>query len=142
MIKFLKIVLINLTNLIHLPGFYIMICIWTVLLRALGIGWENESWRFVLSRVLPSSYELLFLYGTVLLGGFYTVLIALDIVCLGLLGMKVREMLIVEWLLISAPFFYWAFERQYWLWIGLSVSFLGTQLARKSIVDRVLHLTP
>lgn len=141
MIRLLKIILTSLTNLIHLLGFYITICIWTILLRVLGLGWGNESWHFVWNNVLPSTYGLLFMYGPIMISGFYTVLIALDIICFELLSMKVKEVLVAEWLLISIPFFYWAVERQYWLWIALSISFLGTQLIRKSTVSKVLNLT-
>ena len=137
MTKVLKIIL---TNLVHLLGFYVTICLFTILSWALGLSWENESWHFVLNNIFLSTNGLMFGYGPMVIGGFYTVLIVLDIICFGLLSMNAKEALIAEWLLISIPFFYWAFEHHYWLWITLSLSFLGTQLARKTAINSILNI--
>lgn len=136
MIRLFKILL---TNSVHLPVFYVVIGLSGLFLKTLGLTEPNVSWNFVLANTFSSTYELLFLYGRWLILGFYSTLIVLDIICFGLLKMRVIELLLSEWFLLSIPFIYWAYERQYWLWIILCLAFSGTQLIRRSMINKVLN---
>lgn len=144
LLHLMKLLKILLTNWVHLPGFYIVIYLSGLLFKALGLAWQGVSWDFILDNSFSSTYGLLFLYGRWLVIGFYTILIALDIICFVMLfkfsNVRVKEILTAEWILISIPFIYWAFKHQYWLWIMLCLAFLCTQQFRKSVINKVLNL--
>ena len=127
-----------LTNWIHLVGFYIMTYLSLIFFKALGIDSENDTWETILF-LSPLTIPILFLlYGPVIIGGFYAVVIGLDFICFNLIKMKVWKILVLEWLLIIPFFINWAFENKYWLWLTLCLSFLITQFIRKRQIEKLI----
>ena len=126
------------TNWIHLVGFYITTFLASIIFKATGLSGESATWMDDLSRMPSSILSLFFLYGRVLIGGFYVALITLDIVCFRFTKLSVWKIILLEWIVIIPLFIIWAFEYKYWLWIFLSFSFLITQLLRKTKIERFL----
>ncbi|PMD88026.1 hypothetical protein BWI97_25490, partial [Siphonobacter sp. BAB-5405] len=53
--------------------------------------------------------------------------------------LSVLKAVLLEWLLLSLPFFYWALKYDYWLWFILSLSFLVTQIIKKIKIEKLLN---
>jgi hypothetical protein len=125
------------TNWLHLLGFYI--CIEAVMLfQAVNNFMEEKSWTNFAVEAIWWAPFLIFTYGLMFLISFYGILIFLDIICIKVFKMSAFHMVVAEWLIISPVFIYWAFDNQYWLWIALVISFLGTQFIRSKKIDRWL----
>lgn len=127
---------IILTNWIHLLGFYAMAYLSLICFKALGMDSENDTWEMILS---PLSILVVFLtYGPVIIGGFYAVIIGLDVLCFNLLKTQAWKILVLEWLLVIPFFVKWAFEYKFWIWLPLCLSFLVTQFVRRKPIERLL----
>jgi hypothetical protein len=61
---------------------------------------------------------------------FHILNILLDLIAFCFKKLKVIQIMILEWVVITPPFIYWAFKYEYWLWLVLATSFLCTQLIR------------
>lgn len=124
------------TNWVHLLGFYTSTYIFNIILKLIGIE-RYRSWEKTLFFDLFFGVPLLlFTYGLIFLLSFYCLVIILDIIMFKLTNLKVIQILVIELLIIIAPFIYWAFQEEYWLWICLSISFLCTQYIRKKWLDK------
>lgn len=122
------------TNWIHLVGFYLM----TYLTIVVGSIFDpTEGWDPVILTGFVAAFLLFVVYGSVIVGWFYLAIILLDVACLTWTNKWRKEILILEWIIISIPFVYWAFEYEYWLWIALSVSLLTTQMIRLRMIKKV-----
>jgi hypothetical protein len=117
------------TNWIHLVGFYITTYLSLILFKLIGLE-TSDSWESLLLTSIFSILLLFIIYGPMIIGGFYSAIFIMDIVAFSWTNNWRREILIIEWIIISIPFIYWAFENEYWLWITLSVSLLTTQMVR------------
>lgn len=128
------------TNWIHIVGFYLT----TYLTLVIGSFFDpTEGWEPIILTGFVAALLLFAVYGYVIIGWFYLAIVVLDIIGFTLTSKWRKEILIVEWVIISTPFIYWAFEYEYWLWITLSVSLLTTQMMRlkqiKKIEDNALR---
>lgn len=129
---------ILLTNWIHLLGFYMATYFSLILFKLFGLeGAENESWSETLLTSILAIPLLFMLYGPIIIGGFYTAILVLDIVGFNLKSTNTLLILILQWIIISAPFVMWASEYEYWLWLALIMSFLITQLIRKKKIEKI-----
>jgi hypothetical protein len=134
--KSLKVIL---TNWVHIVGFYVTTCLTIVLFKATGLSNESESWTKDLLILPLSTLEVFLIYGPIIIGCFYGVLIILDILGLIVAKFDVRKVLLFECILLIPQFIVWAFQYRYWLWISLSLSFIITQFIRKAKLDKVLQ---
>jgi hypothetical protein len=129
------------TNWIHLLGFYVTTHLTVVLFQITKSAYAtDDGWIEMLSLSFLSVPLVFFTYGLVFLIGFYGVILVLDSIGFSLDKLKIRQVLILEWVIISLPFIIWAFEYEYWLWISLSISFLITQLIREKRIKRILNI--
>jgi hypothetical protein len=132
-----KILRTIMTNWIHLVGFYLM----TYLTIVVGSIFDpTEGWDPIILTGFVAALLLFVVYGYVIVGWFYLAIILLDVACLIWTTKWRKEILILEWIIISIPFVYWAFEYEYWLWITLSVSLLTTQMIRLRMIKKVVEL--
>jgi hypothetical protein len=131
----LKIVL---TNWIHLLGFYAMSYLSLIFFKAIGLDSRNDTWETVLFLYPLTIAESFFLYGPIIIGGFYAVVIWLDVLCFNLLKTQPWKILVLEWLLVIPFFIKWAFEYKFWIWFPLCLSFLTTQFIRRRPIERLL----
>ncbi|SNC77541.1 hypothetical protein SAMN06265337_4129 [Hymenobacter gelipurpurascens] len=107
--------------------------------KVFGIGSEHETWESVLLESLLTIPLLFLLYGPLIIGGFYAVLIGLDVLCFTVTRLPLWRVLLLEWLLIVPIFIWWAFVYHYWLWLALALSFLLTQWMRIPKIARILQ---
>ncbi len=125
------------TNWIHIVGFYFA----TYLTIVIGSIFDpTEGWEPIILTGFVAALLLFFVYGYVIVGWFYLVIVGMYIVAFSWKNKRTRQTLIIEWIIISAPFIYWAFEFQYWLWIVLSISLLITQMLRLKRIKKIRSL--
>jgi hypothetical protein len=125
------------TNWIHLLGFYITIYLSFIIFKIIGLG-DDYEWDILLGFGFVSAGILMLGYGLKILGYFVLAIVAMDIGSFSWGNKRPRETLILQWIIISVPFIYWAFYYEYWLWITLSISLLTTQLVRAKGIDSLI----
>jgi hypothetical protein len=121
------------TNWTHLVGFYLTTYLSFILFKIIGLGddyeWDTLWFGFI------SAGLLFIVYGLDILGYFILTILTMDIISFSWTNKWIKETLIIQWIIISTPFIYWAFEYQYWLWITLSISLLITQMIRRKKIE-------
>ena len=123
------------SNWVHLVGIYFCIEAMMIFYGAEHLL-DTGNFNLFLFTIIVSAPLLMFTYGLMSLGGFYLVLLLLDILLFTTVKGKTLTIVIIEWLLISPIFIYWAVTYQYWLWLGLVLTFLITQWIRARKIDR------
>lgn len=122
------------TNWIHVVGFYLM----TYLSIVIGSFFDpTEDWEPIILTGFFAALLLFVVYGYIILGWFYLAIVLLDVAFFTCTSKWRKEILMVEWVIISMPFVYWAFEYEYWLWITLSASLVATQMIRLGMIRKV-----
>jgi hypothetical protein len=123
------------TNWTHLVGFYLTTYLSFILFKIIGLGddyeWDTLWFGFI------SAGLLFMVYGLDILGYFILTILTMDIISFSWTNKWIKETLIIQWIIISTPFIYWAFEYQYWLWITLSISLLITQMIRRNKIETI-----
>jgi hypothetical protein len=127
---------IILTNWIHLPGFYITTYLSLIFFKLIGIE-TTDSWHSILLVSIFTILLLFMIYGPLIILGFFGAIMLMDILAFSWANKWPKKILIIEWVIISVPFIYWAFEHEYWLWITLSLSLLTTQLMRLKRIKEI-----
>jgi len=116
-------------NWIHLAGFYC--CIEIMMIAFAGTElMHSHDWKNFFLSVLILAPILMFAYGLIVLIPFLVVIVLLDVILLSTINRSLLFIGLVEWVLISPIFVYWAVQNDYWLWFALIFSFLVTQLIR------------
>lgn len=77
------------------------------------------------------------IYGLIPIVIFLIIICVLDTVCFLRKTDAIILLLLFEWIVISIKPGLWAFDYQYWLWIGLSMSFLVTQYFRNKQIKKI-----
>jgi hypothetical protein len=123
------------TNWTHLVGFYLTTYLSFILFKIIGLGddyeWDTLWFGFI------SAGLLFIVYGLDILGYFILTIMTMDIISFSWTNKWIKETLLIQWIIISTPFIYWAFEYQYWLWITLSISLLITQMIRRKEIETI-----
>lgn len=119
------------TNWIHLLGFYVTSYLYVVFAKLIGFDSAYDDWSTTIFYNLLGVLILLFTYGLVIIIGFYVILLLLDLLLFQFKGLRLIQIVLIEWIIIIPPFIYWAFKEDYWLWLALVGSLLGTQLIRR-----------
>ena len=119
------------TNWIHLLGYYITCYFYGVLAKLIGFDVDYDDWSTTIFFNLIGILLLLFTYGLVIILGFYIIILILDLLLFQFKGLRLIQIVLIEWCIIIPPFIYWAFKEDYWLWLALVASLLGTQLIRR-----------
>ncbi len=136
-----KISAIIFSNWVHIVGFYISAYLSGIIFKIIGL--ENErSWSEVIIYDIFFILLSFFLYGILIVLAFYIVIVILDIILFTRNFKWFKQKFILEWLIVSTPFIYWAFKYEFWLWVSLSISFFITQMIRfkmnRNILDNSL----
>jgi hypothetical protein len=116
-------------------GFYLTTYLSFILFKIIGLG-DDYEW-YTLWFGFISAGLLFIVYGIDILGYFLLTILTLDIISFSWTNKWIKETLIIQWIIISTPFIYWAFEYQYWLWITLSISLLITQMIRRKKIETI-----
>ncbi|RNI30025.1 hypothetical protein EFA69_10915 [Rufibacter immobilis] len=123
------------SNWVNVLGLVITVYLFTFLMMFV-ISPEQDNDR--MSIWLGGTLILIFGYGFIVWLGFLTAIILLDIFLIVPSRIRLKEKLLLEWLIIILPFIYWAFEYDYWLWLMLATSFLITQIIRKNKIESII----
>ena len=127
------------TNWIHLVGFYVTTYLSLILFKLVGLeGSENDYWDVLLFLSLLTIPLLFFTYVLIIIASFFGAILLLDSIGFNLKIQRTRLILIFQWIIITPPFIFWAFEYEYWLWLSLCLSFLVTQLIREKTINKIL----
>jgi len=123
------------TNWTHLVGFYLTTYLSFILFKIIGLG-DDYEWDILWFGFISAGL-LFIVYGLNILGYFVLAIATMDIISFCWSNKWTKETLIIQWIIISTPFTFWAFEYEYWLWITLSISFLITQMIRRRGIENI-----
>ena len=116
-------------NWLHLVGFYCCVEIMMIAFAIIEVT-QYHDWKAFFLSVSISTLLLIFTYGLIVLVPFYVVIILLDVILLSTVKKSLLFIVLLEWVLISPIFVYWAVQYKYWLWFALIFSLLVTQIIR------------
>jgi hypothetical protein len=122
------------TNWINIVGVFATLFIYTTIS---GLIDPNVSRNFL--QAIIASLIGLVLYGLIFWIGFILSLTILDFILIIPNQKSLKSKLLVEWLIISSPFIFWAikYEEQRLLYLLAIVTFLITQLLRLKLILKV-----
>ncbi|SDX69575.1 hypothetical protein SAMN05444410_1284 [Hydrobacter penzbergensis] len=119
------------TNWINIVGVFIAVFLYAI---ALNLMDENAS-RNMLQSVF-ASLILVFGYGIIFWGLLIVSLIVLDLLLFIRSQNNLKAKLVIEWLIISSPFVYWAIRYKEWIFVAAIVALLITQLLREKKIQK------
>ena len=119
------------TNWINLVGVFIAAFVYAIVLN---INDTNVS-RSVFQSFLPALI-LVCLYGILSWILFMVLLVVLDLIFIVKDQTNLTVKLLIEWLIISSPFIYWAVRYREWVFVAAITAFLITQLIRQKRIIR------
>ena len=114
------------TNWITVLGIFTMVFLYAIYLNVTDI---NVS-RNIFQSILPALI-LVVLYGALFWLLFLALLVLLDIFFVAKVKIDLRVRLLIEWVIVSIPFIYWAIRYRQWIFIVAVSAFLVTQLLRE-----------
>lgn len=123
------------TNWINIAGVFTVLFLYTTIY---GLVDPNVS-RNIFQAIIASLIGLC-LYGLMFWAGFLIVITILDSVLIIPNSKNLKIKLMIEWVVISCPFIYWAiiYDDQRWLYIVAIITFLITQLLREKYIAKAL----
>jgi len=124
------------TNWINITGIFIVLFLFTTTFNLLDSNVSRNLFQAIIASLI-----LIFLYGIFFLIGFILVLTILDLIIIVRNQSNLRLKLLLEWIIISAPFVYWAiiYERQRYIFLVAIITFLITQLLREKLINKAIH---
>lgn len=127
---------ILLTNRINFLGVLIVLFIYSILYNSIiDDGVTRNFFQSIFASLI-----LICLYGLVFWIGFLGALIVLDLILIVPNQKKLKLKLFIEWLIISAPFVYWAviYKEQKWFYVFALTAFLITQSLREKLINKLV----
>jgi hypothetical protein len=121
------------TNWINVIGVLITVFLYTVILDLIDLETSNNFFQAVFSGLV-----LILLYGVVFWLLFIVSLIVFDILFIVKNQSNLKLKLLSEWIILSAPFFYWVIKYREWIFLIAIISFLITQLFREKMIEKAL----
>ncbi|MBN8721250.1 MAG: hypothetical protein J0H85_17510 [Sediminibacterium magnilacihabitans] len=119
------------TNWINIVGVFIAVFLYAIVLNLID---ENAS-RNMFQSVF-ASLILVFGYGIIFWGLLIVSLIVLDLLLFIRSQNNLKAKLVIEWLIISSPFVYWAIRYKEWIFVAAIVALLITQLLREKKIQK------
>lgn len=123
---------IILTNWVNILGVFLTVFCFTL--------FENMLDESLSYNLLPSAFSALILvclYGMMFWAYFLLSLIILDLLLIAK-RKNLITMLLVEWLIIAAPFTYGILIYKQWIFLVAIIAFLITQLMRKRLIVKII----
>jgi len=114
------------TNWINLIGVFIAVFIYAIFLN---LNDTNVS-RNLFQSILPALI-LVCLYGILFWALFILLLVGLDLIFIVKDQTNLTAKLLIEWLIISGPFIYWAVRYREWIFVVAIIALLITQFIRQ-----------
>jgi hypothetical protein len=122
------------TNWITVLGIFTMVFLYAIYLNVTDI---NVS-RNIFQSILPALI-LVVLYGALFWLLFLALLVLLDIFFVAKVKIDLRVRLLIEWVIVSIPFIYWAIRYRQWIFIVAVFAFLVTQLLREKSLRQIFN---
>lgn len=114
------------TNWINLIGVFIAVFIYAIVLN---LNDTNVS-RNLFQSILPALI-LVCMYGILFWALFILLLVVLDLIFIVRDQTNLTAKLLIEWLIISSPFIYWAVRYREWIFVVAIIALLVTQFIRQ-----------
>jgi hypothetical protein len=114
------------TNWINLIGVFIAVFIYAIFLN---LNDTNVS-RNLFQSILPALI-LVCLYGILFWALFILLLVVLDLIFIVRDQTNLTAKLLIEWLITSSPFIYWAVRYREWIFVAAIIALLITQFIRQ-----------
>ena len=121
------------TNWINLVGVFIAVLAYATAANVFGASGPGNFGLAMLG-----SLVLICLYGWMLWLLFTLLLAVLDLIFIVRAKSNITGWLIIEWLIVSAPFIYWTVKYGEPVFIAASVGLLAAQMIRKKYLRRYL----
>jgi len=123
------------TNWINLIGVFIAVFIYAIFLN---LNDTNVS-RNLFQSILPALI-LVCLYGILFWALFILLLVGLDLIFIVKDQTNLTAKLLIEWLIISSPFIYWAVRYREWIFVVAIIPLLITQSIRQKRIRSYLQV--
>ena len=125
---------ILLTNWINLLGVFIAVFLYSVIYNI----YDTTVLRNIFQSVF-AAFILVFLYGIIFWLIYICALIAFDLLFIVKDQNNLKLKLLIEWLLVSVPFIYWALKYNQYIFLFGMIGFLITQLIRQNLILKLIH---
>jgi hypothetical protein len=93
--------------------------------------------RNIFQSILPALI-LVVLYGALFWLLFLALLILFDIFFVAKVKVDLRLKLLIEWVIVSIPFVFWALKYKQWIFIAAVFAFFITQLLREKSLRQII----
>jgi hypothetical protein len=119
------------TNWINILGVFIAVFIYAMVLNITDENISRNLFQSVFAALI-----LIVGYGIMFWGMFIVALVVFDLLVLGNKdNLKIK--LLIEFLIISIPFVYWAFKYHEWIFVVAIIAFLISQLVREKRISEI-----
>ena len=121
------------TNWINLVGVFIAVFIYAIVLNLTDINVSRNLFQSILPALI-----LVCLYGVLFWALFILLLVVLDLIFIVKDQTNLTAKLLIEWLIISSPFIYWAIRYREWIFVAAILALLITQFIRQKRIKASL----
>jgi heme exporter protein D len=117
------------TNWVNLLGVFLAVFLYAVILNLSNVNLSYNIFQSILAALISVCG-----YGMMFWVSFAISLIVVDILLILRNRNHLKQKLLIEWLLISAPFIYWTIEYREWIFAVAIIAFLCSQLFRERFI--------
>jgi hypothetical protein len=114
------------TNWINLLGVFIAVFLYAIFLNLTDTNVSRNLFQSILPALM-----LVCLYGILFWALFIILLVVFDLLFIVKDQRNLTVKLLIEWLIISSPFIYWAARYREWIFVAAIMALLITQFIRK-----------
>jgi hypothetical protein len=119
------------TNWINIVGVLGSVFLYSVISNFTDSNTSQNIFQAIFSGLI-----LILFYGVTFWVLFIVSLIIFDLLFIVTNQSNLKIKLLLEWLLLSTPFIYWAFKYSEWIFLVAIISFLFTQLYRRKMIEK------
>lgn len=120
------------TNWINIIGVFLAVFISAFILNLNDINVSRTLFQAIVSSLI-----LVCFYGIMFWGLLIISLVILDFLLIVKNANNLKVKLLLEWLIVSAPFIYWTVRYNEWIFLTGIIALLVTQLLRERIIKKV-----
>jgi hypothetical protein len=119
------------TNWINIVGVLGSVFLYSVISNFTDSNTSQNIFQAIFSGLI-----LILFYGVTFWVLFIVSLIIFDLLFIVTNQSNLKIKLLLEWLLLSTPFIYWAIKYSEWIFLVAIISFLFTQLYRRKMIEK------
>jgi hypothetical protein len=124
------------TNWINFLGVFLSAFLYAVIINLSDVNGPRNIFQAILAALI-----LVCLYGVMFWALFAGSLIVLDFLFIMRNKNQLKQKLLIEWLLVSAPFIYWTMKYREWIFVVAIIAFLCTQLYRERFIKAARQIS-